>query len=119
MNDLWFNPVLRRFRQAVGYMISIVILIIVIAIVGAILYLRKYLTDRNTPQNGEKPSLFYRGIPSLTATINAIQIVIFNMLYNKIALWLTKWENHRNQSDFESSLISKTLYSYFVFNHLC
>lgn len=91
MNDLWFNPASRRFRQAVGYMISLVILVIVIVIVGLILYLRKYLTDRNAPNPGEKPSMFFKGIPSLTATINAIQIVVFNMLYNKVALWLTKW----------------------------
>ncbi len=106
MNDIWFSSNRRRFRQAIGYLISLVILCIVIGVVAAILYLRYWLMKK---YSYDTTSLFYKSIPSICSTINAIQIVIFNMLYNNIALWLTKWENHRTQSEFESALISKTL----------
>lgn len=117
MNDLWFPPVKRRFRQGIGYLISIVILCIVIGTVAAILYLRYWLTEKYKDQSD---TIFYKAIPSLCSTINAIQIVIFNMIYNKVALWLTKWENQRTQSEFEASLISKTFLFQFVnsFNSL-
>ena len=104
LNDIYFHPQSRRFRQAIGYLISFLILCVVLGTVAAILYLRYYLRQVIDPD-----SLFYKGIGSLCSTINAIQIIIFNMIYNKVALWLTKWENQRTQSDFESSLISKTL----------
>ena len=104
LNDIYFHPQSRRFRQFIGYMISLAILCVVLGTVAAILYLRWYLRQVIDPA-----SLFYKGIGSLCSTINAIQIIIFNMIYNKIALWLTKWENHRTHSDFEASLISKTL----------
>ena len=108
-NELYFPTSKRNWRQAVGQFISLAILAVVIVIVVFIFILRAYLTRTYAPAEGEDPSLFYRSIPSICSTINAIQIVVFNMIYNKVALALTKWENQRTQSDFESSLISKTL----------
>ncbi len=76
-------------------MISLAILCVVIAIVAGIFYLRYYLTENYKPEGDEAPSLFYKAIPSICSTINAIQIVVFNMIYNSVALILTKWENQR------------------------
>ena len=109
MNEIYFPTSKRNCRRGVGYMISLIIVAIVIVIVFGIFYLRYWLTERYKPADGEKPSLFYKNISTICSTINAIQIIIFNTIYNKVALALTKWENHRTQSDFESSLISKTL----------
>lgn len=43
LNDIYFHPQSRRFRQAIGYLISLLILCVVIGTVAAILYLRWYL----------------------------------------------------------------------------
>lgn len=38
---------------------------------------------------------------------HSIIILILNSVYSKIALALTKWENHRHESEFENALILK------------
>ena len=43
----------------------------------------------------------------LAATLNLIAIVILNKIYERIALWLTKIEYPRTQSDFEQSYTVK------------
>ena len=43
----------------------------------------------------------------LAATLNLIAIVIFNKIYERIALWLTKIEYPRTQTDFEQSYTIK------------
>ena len=44
-------------------------------------------------------------IPSI---LNAIQIMVFNVIYSTIAYWLTNYENHKTQSSYEKALIMKT-----------
>lgn len=50
-------------------------------------------------------------IPSI---INAIQIVIFNIIYSSLAYILTNYENHKTQTSYEQSLILKTFVFQFV-----
>jgi hypothetical protein len=50
----------------------------------------------------------------ICSSINAIQIQIFNFIFTSIAIKLNNFENHRTQSDYESSLIIKTYVFQFV-----
>eukprot|EP00347_Sterkiella_histriomuscorum_P001432 403372059 len=42
-----------------------------------------------------------------SSVVNAIVIVVLDILYKKLADILVKWENHRYQEDWENSMISK------------
>jgi len=48
------------------------------------------------------------------SAMNAIQIMIMNVVYQKVALILTEKENHRTETAFEDALISKTFSFQFV-----
>jgi len=48
------------------------------------------------------------------AIVNAIVIIAFNLFWKQVALRLTEWENHRLETEFNNSLISKLFAFYFV-----
>jgi hypothetical protein len=45
---------------------------------------------------------------AIAGAANAIQIGVFNELYTMLAEYLTGWENHRTQSEYENQLVMKT-----------
>ena len=52
--------------------------------------------------------------PRLCAFANAIQIKIMNYVYGHVAKWLTKWENHENDSHYHDALATKLFLFQFV-----
>jgi hypothetical protein len=48
------------------------------------------------------------------ATLNAISIIVLNLLWKFVATKLTEWENYRTKSDFMNSLTLKIFIFYFV-----
>ena len=50
------------------------------------------------------------------ASINLFLILIFNFVYESIALWLTEKELHRTQTGFDDALTLK-IYLFQFFNH--
>jgi len=50
--------------------------------------------------------------------LNAVVILILNFFYSKIASWLTEWENHRTESDWERSFIIKSFLFQFVNSYI-
>lgn len=46
--------------------------------------------------------------------LNAIQILVFNYIYNFIAVKMNKFENHKYRNSFNNSLISKIFIFQFV-----
>lgn len=59
-------------------------------------------------------------IAPVASIINAVQIQVFNIIYTKLAKFLTDLENHKTQIQYEDSLIIKTFAFQFVnsFNSL-
>ena len=53
----------------------------------------------------------------LSALLNTVMIVVFGMLYEKCAIALTDWENHRTQIEYEDQLILKNFGFQFVNNY--
>ena len=51
---------------------------------------------------------------TFASILNALQIQILNFVYSKVAIWLTKRENHRTDTSYEDSLISKLFCFSFV-----
>jgi len=50
----------------------------------------------------------------VSASVNATGIVIFGLIYRKIAIMLVNWENHRYEEEWENSLITKNFAFQFV-----
>lgn len=46
--------------------------------------------------------------------LNTAFILVFNLVYNWIAVQLTKWENHRTKTDYDDNLIVKLFAFEFV-----
>jgi anoctamin-10 len=85
-----------------------------LAIIYGLFELRKFLFE-------EWEGKWYQSyVTTIVSTINAIQIFIFNYIYNFVAFFLTSFENHKTETAFERSLITKTFFFQFVnsFNSL-
>jgi len=54
----------------------------------------------------------------IASFLNAIQIMILDIVYGKVAVWLTNRENHATESKFEDSLIGKTFCFRFVNSYM-
>ena len=52
--------------------------------------------------------------PMLIAIFNSLQIVIMNVVYDKIAVKLNDWENHKTQTSYENGFIVKKVGYQFV-----
>lgn len=100
MNLYHYSPAKRFWKVLLGVFISIILIVASIIISIAILLWRKTIPPGNFYQN-----LF----PIL---VNAIIIIVINMIYQKIAIKLTEYENHKTLINFENSLIIKL----FLFN---
>jgi hypothetical protein len=52
--------------------------------------------------------------PAVCAAMNSIQIVVFNRVYDRIAVYLNDWENYRTETEYEDALIVKLAAYQFV-----
>jgi hypothetical protein len=55
---------------------------------------------------------YIKEIQTLSGIATGIQITILNIIYERVAIAFTNYENHKTQTNFERSLIGKTLYSF-------
>jgi len=96
----------------VGFMICIVIA----AVVG-ILFLKKVLTVQYLSTDKDEwtinPNFSALGAP-ICGGLNAVQIMILNIVYRGVADFLNDWENHRTDSEYENNLITKVFLFQFV-----
>jgi hypothetical protein len=95
----------RRLKQLLSY---IVLLIMVAATVSITFFLMKYkLKFMKVP--AENYFWYNTGVTSIFATINSIQVKIFNISYTYLADVLNKWENHKKTLEKDNSLAIKLL----------
>ncbi|DAZ98242.1 TPA: hypothetical protein N0F65_011710 [Lagenidium giganteum] len=98
-----------------AFMISIIVVLIMIAIVivaiGGLFWLKfairndegNILEAHNmTSLSGHKDELVYA-----VSGVNAVQILIFNVIYRGVARVLNEWENHRTDREYENHLVLK------------
>jgi hypothetical protein len=101
---VYSDPKKTKFKLGVSIMPLITILVVVVIIVLAVLALRLVLQR----VVGATPG----GI--IGSIIGAVLIIIFNILYGKLAVLLADWENHRTDTEYQDSLITKTFLFQFV-----
>lgn len=105
-----YFPVLEYIiRQFKSSLVITICIFIVIGAVGSIFLLRILLTASKTLNSS---GIQFGGI--IASLLNAIQIYILNELYGRVAIYLNNYENHRTDTDYEDSLISKTFIFQFV-----
>lgn len=114
INVLYYSPSRKILRILLSYTISISILVCVVVCVILILYFKDYL---NTCGCVDTSNAIVSALPSI---INAIQIQIFNAIYQNVGLALNEFENHKFLSQYENSLVFKVFAFTFVntFNSL-
>ena len=91
INPLWSNA--KRF---ISYSVIMVILVSVLAIVWGIMAARWSL----------KLAINDTGL-IIAGIINAVQIRIMNLVFDKIATWLNDWENHETETEYNNRLAVK------------
>ncbi|XP_071847241.1 anoctamin-7-like isoform X4 [Apostichopus japonicus] len=108
----WYYPFHRQFLK---YFASLSILffmvcLVVASVIGIIAYrvvMRLIFADQSSIIR-----LFFSSV--LASLINSCIIMILGKIYEKIAVILTDWENHRTQSKYEDALIIKLFAFSFV-----
>ena len=107
-NDIYYSPIKRLCKTIIGASFSITLIAISIFLV----VLFSDLKDKyNEEYEGEPLGAW---IPTIFSTANAIQILLFNIIHGIMAIKFTNFENHRTQTEHESSLITKTfLFQFF------
>ena len=94
--------------------ILVMITLVVGAVVGVIIYRAAVFASLsgNSDRNIQTRA---RILTSATAaTLNLIAIIIMKMVYNKVAVWLTDWENPPTRTDYENSFTLKMYMFQFV-----
>lgn len=100
----YFPPHERSKIMAQSFSIIGTLALIVLGAVSAIYVIRRILYDTDV-------SLYAQFIASIA---NSVQITIFNIIYGKLADYLTDMENHRTDTQFEDSMIAKLFIFQFV-----
>lgn len=113
MEEIYY-PASKRVKFMIfGITITLLILCLVLGIVSGLILLKWQITDKLVI-NG------FNLAGPLCSVLNAIQIVIFNGLYGKLAKFLTDLENHKTENQYQDSLIIKIFTFQFInsFNSL-
>lgn len=91
IGKIWY-----AIRKLVSYSVLSVLIVSVLAIILGIMAARIIL----------KNLIFEVGLV-LAGVINALQIRIMNLIYDKIATWLNDWENHETETEYNNRLAIK------------
>eukprot|EP01135_Chromosphaera_perkinsii_P005459 Nk52_evm8s352 gene=Nk52_evmTU8s352 len=107
--DFPFSKKIKRLIGS-GVVVLTMILLVLASVTSVIVFRVAWTTEWWT-----SPKTVSEGIASaLASVINAGSILVLESIYNRVAVSLTDWENHRTQTQYESSLILKTFAFQFV-----
>lgn len=96
-------------------MYAVSIPIVFICMIGAfILMLLSFWAEDYIKQLGEK----YQQFIILPSVIYSILVFVVNLYYRKLATYLTEWENHRTQSQYDRHRVTKLVLFEFVNNFM-
>lgn len=114
MEEIYFPPGKRVKFIIFAASVSLLILSLVLGIVAGLIVLKWQITK----------DLIVGGFNlagPVISILNAVQIVAFNIIYEKLAKVLTDMENHKTENQYQDSFILKVFAFQFVnaFNSLC
>ena len=103
----YYSPVTFRMKLAIAGVVVGTAVAVVVSTIAAIMVLKVFLSLDAAKTGLTQSSATYVGL-----VFNAVAIQILAIVYKKVAVQLTEWENHPTDSKFESALIVKS----FVFS---
>jgi len=104
-----YSPSSKRYMKMTGG-VSILCTFLAMVVIGTLsIFLFRTFIDKKIGSTFGNP---------LAGIMNAITIMVFNMIYRKVAIYLTKWENHRTEENFENSFIVKNFMFQFVNSYI-
>lgn len=106
--EYYFSTFRRSIRIFAAALVTLFMIGLVFLSIWGLLEFRIWLFNKYEGTSFQQYTI------TVVATINAIQIVIFNQIYNVLASVMTDFENHKTDSAFEQSLIMKTFLFQFV-----
>jgi Calcium-activated chloride channel len=107
MDEIHFEPRHRLKYFILAFFVSGLVICMVLGIVASLLLFKK-LNSGKYEVNGVDI------IIPITSVVNAIQIQVFNYVYERLAKKLTELENHKTYTQYEDSLVLKTFVFQFV-----
>jgi anoctamin-10/anoctamin-7 len=100
---LYFPPAMKSVRLGASYsVIFTYISLVILCVVG--IYVLRYGLQKDANANAS----------IIASVLNSIQILVFNMMYEKLAVILTKEENHRTDTMYEDAMIIKLFSFQFI-----
>ncbi|PAV82808.1 hypothetical protein WR25_21980 [Diploscapter pachys] len=109
-------PARKRAANWLATMVTVLffITLVLAAVFGMVVY-RAIMMNLLAQANDPKVDSYAFLIISITAAIiNLIFINVMNAVYYKLAMWLTRWECPRTQSEFDNSFTFKVFFFQFV-----
>lgn len=100
---LYFNNQTRNGRLVLSACVVGLFVLTIVAVVAGIYVMRFTLQGKYGPYAS-----------TIASVLNAVQIQVFNFIYDKFAVRTTLYENHRTDTEYEDSMISKTFVFQFV-----
>jgi hypothetical protein len=98
---------MRAPRQFYSFVLSTSMIGVLVIAVASIFLYKSILVRTNSS----------RSMLLLPALLNAVQITIFGIIYEKVATFMTHYENHKTVTDHNSELFKKLTLFYFVNNY--
>ena len=111
-----YMPQRQRFYRIMGAfsVVAFFIVLILAAITGVIVFRAAFyilLIQQDVESIRARSKLI---VSACAACINLIAINLLKFIYQRIALWLTQWENPRTNTDYEDSFTVKMFWFQFV-----
>jgi len=105
--SLWTPPHHRYWKFGAGLSMLITFLFLGMVATFGIFIFRAFITRITQTMGGV-----------VAGCINSTIIIILNMVYRKVAVYLTDWENYRTESEYENSFVVKNYMFQFVNSYI-
>ena len=108
VNELHFPSYKRKLRIIFGVLVTIFMILLSVSMVYIFMYLKEFLIEASEGYT------IQWWISSIISAVNGMQIILFTLVYEKLVIKLTDYENHRTQSQYEKSLTIKSFAFHFL-----
>jgi len=103
--DEVYDNMARMARLGLSTLINFIYVMIVLGIISGLMGFRSYWVNEHPDDTL---------MPSIIGFVTSIQVVIFDYIYKIIIFYLTQFENHRTQTEYENSFVRKTFVMKFL-----
>lgn len=109
LQETYYNKTVYNTKIVISEWVVGVMICIVLTCVFSIFALKQFLDGEEDIGHLPKGGAGYTA-----AAVNAVQIQILNLVYQKIAEKLNEWENHRTDTMYQDNLIAKVFLFQFI-----